>query len=58
MTVASGYAFTAEAALEASLRTLAGKVPPGAWTPSQAFGNRFVTELSGTVLREPVSVAR
>jgi short subunit dehydrogenase-like uncharacterized protein len=30
-------------------RVLAGKVQPGAWTPSRAFGADFVTELPGVV---------
>lgn len=51
LTVQSGYAFTAASALRAAQRVLEGKVPPGAWTPSQAFGKRFVTEVEGTTLR-------
>jgi short subunit dehydrogenase-like uncharacterized protein len=39
-----GYAFTAASAVECAERVAAGRVPPGAWTPSKAFGWRFVTE--------------
>jgi saccharopine dehydrogenase (NAD+, L-lysine-forming) len=50
MTVPEGYTFTADAALVAVKRVLAG-VAPGALTPSQAFGVDFVTELNGVTLR-------
>jgi len=43
-----GYTFTALAALESLARVLDGRVAPGAWTPSQAFGAGFVAELPGT----------
>jgi short subunit dehydrogenase-like uncharacterized protein len=46
------YRFTALAAVESVQRLLAGKVPPGAWTPSKAFGADFVTELPGVVAGE------
>jgi short subunit dehydrogenase-like uncharacterized protein len=46
-----GYKLTAEAALECMLRVLGGKVPPGAHTPSTAFGASFVTELAGCDLK-------
>jgi len=46
------YRFTALAAVESVERVLAGKVPPGAWTPSKAFGADFVTELPGVVAGE------
>ncbi|MBS2020932.1 MAG: saccharopine dehydrogenase NADP-binding domain-containing protein, partial [Deltaproteobacteria bacterium] len=51
LTVPGGYVLTAESTVEAAQRVLLGKVPPGAWTPSLAFGKRYVTELSGTTLR-------
>jgi short subunit dehydrogenase-like uncharacterized protein len=51
LTVPEGYTLTAEAALTCTLRALKGDVPPGAFTPSQAFGSRFITELTGTTLR-------
>jgi short subunit dehydrogenase-like uncharacterized protein len=41
------YAFTAVAAVECTVRALAGQVLPGAWTPSRAFGAGFVRELPG-----------
>jgi short subunit dehydrogenase-like uncharacterized protein len=43
------YRFTAESAVAAVERVLAGKVQPGAWTASKAFGPGFVTELPGVV---------
>ncbi|HSK75497.1 MAG TPA: saccharopine dehydrogenase NADP-binding domain-containing protein [Thermoanaerobaculia bacterium] len=43
------YRFTAESAVAAVERVLAGKVQPGAWTASRAFGPGFVTELPGVV---------
>ncbi|HVF60063.1 MAG TPA: hypothetical protein VNJ70_09675 [Thermoanaerobaculia bacterium] len=36
----------------AGLPDAASRVPRGAWTPSKAFGWRFVTELPGVVLGE------
>jgi len=56
MTTPEGYAFTAAAALECALRTLAGKVPPGAWTPAQAFGSGFAAQLPGVTVRPLVPV--
>jgi saccharopine dehydrogenase (NAD+, L-lysine-forming) len=41
------YAFTAEAVVAGVLRLAAGNVPPGAHTPSSAFGADFVTTLNG-----------
>jgi short subunit dehydrogenase-like uncharacterized protein len=43
------YRFTAESAVAAVKRVLGGKVQPGAWTASRAFGAGFVTELPGVV---------
>jgi short subunit dehydrogenase-like uncharacterized protein len=43
------YRFTAESAVAAVERVLGGKVQPGAWTASRAFGAGFVTELPGVV---------
>jgi short subunit dehydrogenase-like uncharacterized protein len=45
MVLPDGSIFTAEAAVEISLRVLAGEVAPGAQTPSMAFGPDFVTTL-------------
>jgi short subunit dehydrogenase-like uncharacterized protein len=50
LVVPDGYSLTADAALECAARVRAGKVAPGAWTPSRAFGARFVTELPGVRL--------
>ncbi|BDP44480.1 saccharopine dehydrogenase (plasmid) [Deinococcus aetherius] len=47
-----GYRFTVEAALASVERVLAGGVPAGAWTPSQAFGRDFVKGLPGVELRD------
>jgi short subunit dehydrogenase-like uncharacterized protein len=47
-----GYRFTAIAAVESMARVLAGKVQPGAWTPSRAFGADYVGELPGVVVGE------
>jgi short subunit dehydrogenase-like uncharacterized protein len=44
-----GYRLTAESAVECMLRTLAGRVPAGSWTPARGFGPHFVTELPGVV---------
>ena len=46
------YRFTAESSVAAVERLLAGKVQPGAWTASRAFGSGFVTELPGVVAGE------
>ncbi len=48
-----GYLFTAEAALRCARRVAGGTVAPGAWTPGQAFGGRFVEEIPTTRLRVP-----
>ena len=48
--VPEAYSFTVTSALAAVERVLKGTVPPGAWTPSQAFGARFVLELGGVEL--------
>jgi len=44
-----GYAFTAVSSVECARRAAAGLVPPGAWTPSRAFGADYVTTLPGVV---------
>jgi saccharopine dehydrogenase (NAD+, L-lysine-forming) len=50
LTTPNGYALTADAALKAVQRVLRG-VPPGAWTPSRAFGIGFLDELDGVRIR-------
>jgi len=45
--VPEGYRLTTVAALECAKRVLSGEVPPGATTPSKAFGADFVTTLPG-----------
>jgi short subunit dehydrogenase-like uncharacterized protein len=45
--VPEGYELTALAAVAAAERVLAGRVAPGATTPSRAFGADFVTTLPG-----------
>jgi short subunit dehydrogenase-like uncharacterized protein len=46
------YHFTALSAVESAVRVLDGKVQPGAWTSSRAFGADFVGELPGVVMGE------
>jgi short subunit dehydrogenase-like uncharacterized protein len=47
-----GYRFTALSSVECAERVLAGKVQPGAWTPSKAFGADFVGEIPGVAMGE------
>jgi|ERR1700681_252143 len=47
-----GYRFTAASAVASVERLLQGNVPPGAWTPSRAFGADFVASLPGVVWGE------
>lgn len=47
------YRFTAISAVTSIERVLEGKVEPGAWTPSRAFGADFVTELPGVAATSP-----
>jgi saccharopine dehydrogenase (NAD+, L-lysine-forming) len=52
----NGYALTAETAVRALERVMAGRlaVPPGAHTPSAAFGSGFVYEVPGVAsIRRP-----
>lgn len=53
-TVPEGYTFTASAATESLRRVAAGEVPPGAWTPSKAFGVDFLASLPGVEVGELV----
>ena len=46
-----GYALTAETAVAALGRVLAGEVGPGVFTPSQAFGPGFLATIRGTSVR-------
>ena len=48
-----GYALTAETAVAIAKRVLAGSVPPGVHTPSQAFGARFIETIRGSKLAVP-----
>jgi len=48
-----GYRFTAISAVASVERVLEGKVEPGAWTPSRAFGADFVTTLPGVTATSP-----
>jgi saccharopine dehydrogenase (NAD+, L-lysine-forming) len=45
--VPNSYSLTATTAVEIVTRVMAGGVPPGAHTPSTAFGPRFVLEFDG-----------
>jgi short subunit dehydrogenase-like uncharacterized protein len=46
------YRLTAVSAVECARRAVAGEVPAGAWTPSKAFGARFVDTLPEVVAGE------
>jgi short subunit dehydrogenase-like uncharacterized protein len=48
-----GYALTALTAVACAEKVLAGKVKPGAWTPSQAFGARNIETIPGCQLTVP-----
>ncbi len=48
-----GYRLTAAAAIECARRVAAGELAPGSWTPSLAFGARFVDTLAGVSVEEP-----
>ena len=48
-----GYTLTAETAALAAERVLRGGVKPGAWTPSRAFGPRFIEAVRDTTLTVP-----
>lgn len=48
--VAEGYEFTARSCIACVQGVLAGKVPPGTWTPSMAFGADFVLQIEGSRL--------
>src|SRR5262245_49413946 len=45
-----GYTLTAESGVTATLKVLEGRLAPGAYTPSMAFGADYVLELEGTRL--------
>lgn len=45
------YALTVLTALEIVARIRAGAVEPGSWTPAQAFGGSFITEIDGCDLQ-------
>jgi short subunit dehydrogenase-like uncharacterized protein len=47
LTVPDGYSLTADSAVECAIRAHAGKVTPGASTPSLAFGSGFAATLQG-----------
>jgi short subunit dehydrogenase-like uncharacterized protein len=48
-----GYTLTAETSVLAAERVLRGTVRAGAWTPSRAFGSRFIEEVRDTKLTVP-----
>lgn len=50
-----GYQLTSISAVECARRAVAGEIPAGAWTPSKAFGARFVDSLPGVVAGEVVA---
>jgi len=45
------YVLEVDCALKSVERVLAGKVKPGVWTPSQAFGASFIEEIPGSRLQ-------
>jgi len=45
-----GYTLTAESSVTASMKVLTGRLAPGAYTPSMAFGADYVLELEGSTL--------
>ena len=45
-----GYTLTAESGVKATMKVLDGRLAPGAYTPSMAFGADYVLELEGTKL--------
>ncbi len=51
LTTLEGYALTAETAIAAVAKVLAGQVPPGVFTPSMAFGAGFVESVHETAMR-------
>jgi short subunit dehydrogenase-like uncharacterized protein len=44
------YTLTAESGVKATLKVIEGRLAPGAYTPSMAFGADYVLELEGTTL--------
>jgi short subunit dehydrogenase-like uncharacterized protein len=48
----AGYSLTADSAITATCKVLEGKLAPGAYTPSMAFGAQFVLGLEGVELLE------
>ncbi|GGC54460.1 saccharopine dehydrogenase NADP-binding domain-containing protein [Hoyosella rhizosphaerae] len=55
LTVSNTYDFTARSTIHAVHRLMAGGIPYGAWSPSQAFGRDFLTTIPGAnVQRGPV----
>ena len=49
------YTLTAEAGVKATLKVLDGRLAPGTYTPSLAFGTEYVMELEGTTLSRVAS---
>ncbi len=52
-TVPDGYDLTARTAVAAAAKVAAGEVPPGAWTPTEAFGPGFVESIEGVTVTVP-----
>jgi len=50
-----GYTLTAESGVKATLKVIEGRLAPGAYTPSMAFGADYVLELEGTKLSRVAS---
>ncbi|HEY3059052.1 MAG TPA: saccharopine dehydrogenase NADP-binding domain-containing protein [Chloroflexota bacterium] len=51
LTTPQAYVLTARTAVECAERVAAGRLEPGAHTPSQAFGTDFITQFEGCDLR-------
>jgi len=50
MRTREGYTLTAESGVTATLKVMEGRLAPGVYTPSMAFGADYVMELEGTSL--------
>ena len=44
------YTLTAESGVKATMKVIEGRLAPGSYTPSMAFGADYVLELEGTTL--------
>ncbi len=56
METPEAYGLTAVAAVECTLRVLAGQVKPGSWTPARALGPGLAASLPGVTATTPVRI--